>query len=119
MDTICTVAVINADSAHYERFEAFDAVLAGQPDAEVAWLRTRSSGDGVLYAGLFVVRPSTFRYTFSADESVHVIEGEVDVALDGGERVHLAEGDVASFPGGVTSTWTVTRTLRKFFVICG
>jgi len=33
--------------------------------------------------------------------------------------VTLQPGNIASFPKGATSTWTVRRTLRKFFVISG
>lgn len=114
-----TVARSRVDVAVAEPYDGFDAVLAGQPNARVAWLRTGSNGDGVLYTGVFVLEPSVVRYTFAGDESFHVLEGDLDIAVDGGEVLTLGPGDLASFPKGARSTWTVRTTLRKFFVISG
>ena len=113
------IALDNVDTTAYERFEGFDAVLSGEPAARVAWLRTTPAGDGALYAGMFTVEPSSFRYTFAGDESIHVLDGEVRIALDGAETVTLGPGSIASFPKGAASTWTVVHPLRKFFVISG
>lgn len=119
MTAIHTVAQGSAATDDYEPFNGFDAVLEGDPAAAVAWLRTTSAGAGVLYTGMFVAAPSRFRYTFAADESFHLLEGKVDIALDGGPSVHLTAGDIVSFPKGAQSTWTVTAALKKFFVISG
>ena len=119
MTTAQTVARGNVATNDYEPYNGFDAVLAGDPAAGVAWLRTTAAGDGVLYAGMFTVAPSTFRYAFSGDESFHVLEGDVEIALDGGPSVRLRAGDIASFPKGAQSTWTVVAPLKKFFVISG
>jgi uncharacterized protein len=96
-----------------------DAVLSGDPAARVAWLRTGSGGAGVLYTGMFTAEPSTFRYSFAGDESFHVLDGDLDIQVDGGEAVTLGPGDIVSFPKGASSTWTVRAPLRKFFVISG
>ena len=119
MTALHTVARSSVDTDTYEPFNGFDAVLAGDPAAAVAWLRTTAAGEGVLYAGMFVVAPSTFRYTFAGDETFHVLEGEVEIALDGGPAVRLNVGDIVSFPKGARSTWTVIAALKKFFVISG
>jgi uncharacterized cupin superfamily protein len=103
----------------YERYDGFEAVLSGDPAARVSWLRTTSGGDGVLYAGMFTVEPATFRYAFTGDETFHVLEGDVEIALDGGPSTRLRPGDIASFPKGATSTWTVVAPLKKFLVISG
>jgi len=113
------VAHTSVDTNAYEPYDGFDAVLAGDPAARVAWLRTTSGGEGMLYTGLFTVEPSTFRYTFAGDESFHVLDGDLDIAVDGGDTVTLHPGDIVSFPKGATSTWTVRSALRKFFVISG
>ena len=102
-----------------ESFTGFDAVLDGEPAARVAWLRTGSGGEGMLYTGMFTAEPSTFRYTFGGDESFHVLDGDFDIAIDGGSVVTLRRGDIASFPKGASSTWTIREPIRKFFVISG
>ena len=119
MSVLSNVAKSQVDTHAYEPYEGFDAVLAGDPAARVAWLRTESGGAGALFTGMFTVEPSTFRYTFSGDESLHVLDGDLDIAVDGGEAVTLRPGDIASFPKGAHSTWTVRVPLRKFFVISG
>src|SRR4051812_38130684 len=115
MSTTTTVAHATVDTADYEPYDGFDAVLAGDPAAAVAWLRVGSAGDGLLYTGMFVAEPSTFRYTFAGDESFHVLDGDLDITVDGAEPVTLRPGDIASFPKGARSTWTIRRSLRKFF----
>ena len=119
MDTTSTITRGTDAPAALEPFSGFAEVLDGDPAAAVAWLRTSGSGDAVLYAGIFVVQPSRFRYDFTHDECVHVIEGDVVVAVDGEGPVQLSAGDIASFTAGTTSTWTVRTALRKFFVISG
>lgn len=114
-----TIARSRVDVPIEEPYDGFDAVLSGEPRARVSWLRVGSGGDGVLYAGTFVLEPSVVRYTFAGDESFHVLEGDLDIAVDGGDVVTLGPGDLASFPKGARSTWTVRATLRKFFVISG
>lgn len=119
MDTTTSITLGTTAAADYEPFTGFDEVISGDPAAGVAWLRTTATGDGMLLVGMFRVSPSTFRYTFAGDESFHVLAGDLDVEVDGGDVVRLGAGDIASFPGGVSSTWTVRRPLTKFFVISG
>lgn len=119
MTSTASALTSNVATTDYEPYDGFDAVLAGDPAAGVAWLRTASGGEGVLYTGMFRVQPSRFRYTFAGDESFHVLSGDVEIAVDGGDTVRLRSGDLASFVKGSTSTWTVRETLVKFFVISG
>ena len=117
--SVGTIASATVGAVRYEPFNGFDEVRSGEPAAEVAWLRTEPAGEGMLYVGMFRVRPSVFRYTFAGDESFHVLTGAVDIVLDDGERVSLGSGAIASFPKGARSTWTVHSELTKFFVISG
>ncbi|MFM8218464.1 MAG: cupin domain-containing protein, partial [Planctomycetaceae bacterium] len=39
--------------------------------------------------------------------------------VQGGDAVELRPGDLASFPRGALSTWTILEPLKKFFVISG
>ena len=54
------------------------------------------------------------------DESFVIISGAVTIELtDSGETVELQRGDVASFPNGTPSVWTVVEPLEKFTVVSG
>ncbi len=94
------------DTGTCEPFNGFEAIVHGEPAAQVTWLRTSSGGEGVLYAGMFTAQPSTFVYCFAGDETFHVLDGELDVIIEGGEQVSLRPGDIVSFPKGARSTCT-------------
>ncbi len=68
--------------------------------------------------GIFTGNPSTFPYTFSGDETFHVIEGDVTIEVEHA-AVDLHPGDIVSFPKGATSVWRVHKPFKKFFVISG
>lgn len=100
-----------------QTFEPF--VVEGQQFGEVHWLRKDSSGAGMLLTGLWMHGPATFRYVFPADETFHLLEGRVRIAVDGMTPVDLLPGDIVSFRQGQESTWTIEERIRKFFVISG
>lgn len=106
--------VSNAGTKTYEPF-----MLEGKKFGDVHWLRTTSGGEGMLLTGFWSHEPAVLPYTFFGDETVHVLEGEVTVDVDGGDSVTLRPGDVASFTKGQTSTWHITRAFKKFFVVSG
>ena len=94
--------------------------LGGAIVGEVHSLRS-DAGDGVYEAGLWRVLgelPAPFHYDFECDETIHVLEGEVVIAVDGGPTLELGAGDVASFAAGSSATWRVTRTpFKELFVL--
>lgn len=111
---VSRVPMSNVSTQAYEPFQP-----AGQPFGEVHWLRTESSGEGQLLTGLWKHGCATFDYVFPADETFHLLEGNVTIALAGGETLQLSPGDIASFAKGQASTWTITAPMKKFFVISG
>jgi uncharacterized cupin superfamily protein len=108
------IHVSNIDSQNYEPF-----ISAGQPFGEVHWLRTESGGEGRLFAGLWKHGCATFDYVFPGDETFHVLEGRLSIAIAGGATVELKPGDIVSFAKGQSSTWTIKTPMKKFFVISG
>ena len=115
MSATKSTPVSNVETSGYEPFE-----LDGKPFGTVRWLRTESGGEGMLLAGFWkydVV--ADLPYFFSGDETVHVLEGEVTVDIEGGDAVTLRPGDVASFTKGQTATWRIKRPFKKFFVVSG
>ena len=119
MTTTSTITLGTCTPTHLEPFHGFEQVLEGDPAAGVAWLRTSGTSDATLYAGIFTVQPSRFRYAFDHDECIHVLEGEVEIAVDGDATVELRAGDLASFGAGPPRPWTRPAPQRKFFVISG
>ena len=119
MTTTSTISLGTDEPVAVEPFNGFAEVFEGDPAAGVAWLRTGGTAGATLYAGIFTVQPSKFRYDFGNDECIHVIEGDIEIAVDGEAAVELRAVDVAAFSGGTKSTWTVRKPLRKFFVISG
>jgi uncharacterized cupin superfamily protein len=64
--------------------------------------------------------PMAFDYTFPGDESFVVISGSVRIELtDMAEAIELHSGEVASFPKGTQSVWTVMEPIVKFTVVSG
>jgi hypothetical protein len=115
MTTPEAIRVSRVDVEEYEPF-----VLDGARYGDVHWLRTESAGEGVLETGLWRASESmVIPYTFPGDETIHVLEGEAHIELEGGETIDLKAGDIASFPKGLVSTRTVRAPWKDFFVVSG
>ncbi len=90
----------------------------GRTIGEAHWIRRR--GEGRQRVMLWRCEPMTFDYEFPGDESFHVLEGEVQIALkDTDKTIVLRSGDVASFTKGTRSTWTILARFKKFTVVSG
>jgi uncharacterized cupin superfamily protein len=58
-----------------------------------------------------------FRLDFDEEsEHSYILEGEIVVTPDDGERVTVVPGDYVIFPKGLTSMWSVTKTLKKHYM---
>ena len=94
--------------------------LAGETVGEVHLLRS-DEGDRPYEAGLWRVLgalPAPFAYDFERNETIHVLEGDVVIAVDGGPTLELSAGDVASFAAGASATWRIARTpFKELFVL--
>lgn len=87
---------------------------------QLLWGPATNDAGVELTTGLFRMEPQTFDFVFPGDETVHVLDGDLDIELvDSGEVVHLETGDLAFFPGGMTTRWVVNRTTTEFFTVLG
>ncbi len=59
--------------------------------------------------------PSSFPWTYDAEETCYILEGEVTVTPDGGEPVAIAAGDLVTFPAGMSCRWDVRAPIRKHY----
>jgi uncharacterized cupin superfamily protein len=108
------VSRIDVDT--WEPFEVGDGRIIG----EVHFLR--ADEDGSFYAGLWRMPagdlPEPFDYEMAMNETIHVLEGEVSLAVEGGPTLELAAGDIASFHAGTRTRWTIRETpFRELFVL--
>ncbi|MBV8618737.1 MAG: DUF861 domain-containing protein [Curvibacter sp.] len=90
-------------------------VQSGHPNFRAVEIE-RSPESGVS-AGLWACDgPSTFEWHFGTDETVHLLEGEVQVSYLGREFV-LKPQDKATFWAGTRAIWRVPQHARKVFVL--
>jgi uncharacterized cupin superfamily protein len=108
--------VSSVDADTWEPFEVGDGRVIG----EVHFLRAEE--DGSFYAGLWRMPgrdlPDPFDYEMAQNETIHVLEGEVELAVEGGPTLRLKAGDLASFRAGTSTRWTLrTVPFKEFFVL--
>lgn len=75
------------------------------------------SADKKVSSGLWSCETGKFEWTFTWDEFVHILEGEVTITEDGGDSYTLRPGDMAHFPIGLKAHWHVSKPVKKFFVL--
>lgn len=90
-------------------------ILAGAPEARGKILV--QSADQCLSSGLWECTAGEFRWTFAWDEFVYILEGEVSIQEEGGQTHTLGPGDIAHFPLGLVTRWTVPRHVKKAFTL--
>lgn len=60
--------------------------------------------------------PSKFPWSFTATETMYLLEGKVIVQVDGHEgSFTIAAGDLAVFPKGMKVTWDVIEAVNKHY----
>lgn len=89
-------------------------VLDGDPRARsIVLARGR---DDFAVTTLWDCTEGTFRWHFGWDETVHILEGRVEVTDEAG-RLHMLEvGSIAFFPAGSNAVWRVVGRVRKLAV---
>lgn len=88
-------------------------VLEGTPNFRATEIS--KSPDGRTTTGLWACDgPSTFEWQFGVDETVHLLEGLVEVKYQG-RQFTLKPGDTATFIAGTRAVWYVPEHARKAF----
>ncbi len=70
---------------------------------------------GVSSWSIWDCAPSKFPLDFGMTESAYVLEGEIHVTPQGGEKVVIKAGDFVVFPKGMKSNWEVVKQLKKHY----
>lgn len=89
-------------------------IVAGSPATRSTDL-TRSP-DGRFTTNLWDCTAGTFRWHYTTDEVVHVLEGEVHVTAEDGSTQVLRAGDVGHFTKGTFAVWEVPEYVKKLAV---
>jgi uncharacterized cupin superfamily protein len=59
---------------------------------------------------------SKFPWSYNSKEVAYILEGEVTVTpKNGGLPVSFGEGDLVTFPAGLSCLWEVKKPLRKHY----
>lgn len=90
-------------------------IREGAPDARGCVLV--QSDDRRVSTGLWSCTAGVFRWEFTWDEFVHVLEGEATITDEEGNSCTLRAGDTAHFPVGLNTEWRVDKFIRKVFTI--
>jgi uncharacterized cupin superfamily protein len=86
-------------------------ILEGSPVARAGEIAR--STDGTTVSFVWDCTAGTFNWHFGVDETVHILEGEVEVSAAGFSPRILRAGDVALFRAGTTARWHVPVHVRK------
>lgn len=90
-------------------------ILSGKPVFRGA--ETVRSPDGRVVSGLWACDgPTSFVWHFSHDETVHLLEGRVEVEYEG-RRFSITPGDIASFQAGTKAIWHVPQHAKKAYTL--
>jgi uncharacterized cupin superfamily protein len=88
-----------------------DWVLNGTPETRSKELAR--SHDGTSYVMVWDCTAGRFNWHYNKDETLVVISGEAFITNEKGEERRLGPGDIVFFPAGTSSTWRVTKYIRK------
>lgn len=58
---------------------------------------------------------SDFPWTYDEPETCYFLEGQVIVTPVGGEPVQMGQGDLVTFPAGLSCTWQVLTNVKKHY----
>lgn len=58
---------------------------------------------------------SEFPWTYDDSETCYLLTGEVIVTPDGGEPLQFGQGDLVTFPAGMSCSWKITKAVKKHY----
>ncbi len=58
---------------------------------------------------------STFPWTYDANETCFFLAGDVTVTPEGGAPVRMGQGDLVTFPAGMSCTWEIRQPVKKHY----
>ena len=59
---------------------------------------------------------SEFPWSYDAQETCYLLEGEVEVIPEQGSPVIFGKGDLVIFPAGMSCRWKIMKKVRKHYL---
>jgi uncharacterized protein len=88
-------------------------VIAGEP--KTAGMLLWQSDDKRLANGIWECSPSSFKWEYTWDETIFLLEGKIAITDAAGNRTELQGGDLFFVTAGTKATWEVSEYVRKAF----
>ena len=70
---------------------------------------------GVFDWAIWTKEASEFPWTYDEAETCYFLAGQAAVTPDGGEPVTMGQGDLVTFPAGMSCTWNIKQAVRKHY----
>ena len=70
---------------------------------------------GVFDWAIWTKEVSEFPWTYDEAETCYFLAGEVVVTPDGGEPVTMGQGDLVTFPAGMSCIWKINQAVKKHY----
>ncbi|MHA1488678.1 MAG: cupin domain-containing protein [Promethearchaeota archaeon] len=65
--------------------------------------------------GIWTKEVSEFDWSYGDTETCYILEGEVEVTAEDGEKIEFKKGDLVQFPKGLKCIWNVKTPVRKYY----
>ena len=72
-------------------------------------------GLGIKNWPIWTYEASSFYWTYEDQETCLLLEGEVNITLDGGESLKFEAGDLVVFPAEVDCRCDIRKAIRKHY----
>ena len=70
---------------------------------------------GVFDWPIWTKETSRFDWHYDDNETCYLLEGQVEVITEDGEKVQFGAGDMVFFPAGLSCTWDISVPVKKHF----
>ena len=70
---------------------------------------------GVFSWSIWEKEVSEFPWTYDEAETCYFLAGDVIVTPDGGSPVKMGQGDLVTFPAGMSCTWKINQNVKKHY----
>ncbi|MBE7380689.1 MAG: cupin domain-containing protein [Leptolyngbya sp. SIO1E4] len=82
---------------------------------ETGLARDRLEALGVFSWPVWTKDVSTFPWTYDDSETCYFLAGEVVVTPEGGSPVTMGQGDLVTFPAGMSCRWEIRSAVKKHY----